>query len=732
MISKLKAILKEETILKYILSGAAILFIVCVLEFTVFNYRHWQSLKNDPIPVTYTLSDNLAIADVNAFEVMSDSGENYIEVTGLDVPIHNIMADFTFPLVGVYAVQRINYHFQIIDEGNSIAYTTPQYTFMHLVPQSYYNYLDTYGNLKSFRIYFDNLNAGEIVRVEFLVLNSIVPMMFSKKRVLALTFFIFMLFMLRPKSILYRIPASKKTKIKTVSIVAVLLLEIAFSNWAIHLNAAFQDPQDDASRQFMLMAEALAQGETHLLVDPPQALNEFADPYDYEGRMQACIEAGDALPLSDVAYRDGKYFVYFGVAPIILYYLPYYLITGTHVKTVTVVLINMILAFMGITALLYEIMRRYYKEMPLAVFLMFNVMFSFGSGLVFLLLKPDFYAVPLSMALALCMWGLYFWLYSITADKIIPWAIAIGSFLLALESATRPQFLLASFLAILMFWNVVFKDRKLFSKDSIGATVAFVLPYVIVAAAVMYYNYDRFGSPFDFGANYNLTYNNMTYRGFHLDRLWYGSIGYMFFPCTVSNTFPYFDMAAYTSTYAGVTSDEALFGGLIYNNLILIPVVFGFKFRKVIGDVRKFIFVIIAPFIAMFISFVDGNMAGMLTRYFNDSAWYVYIAGFIILGSSIMYLVKEREGSAVKMVGMKATPGTEASVELPSASDENIGKISQIGPDWVLNVVYTLVWVCFAIFIVRIFLAQFAGNGHPQENLILTWQNVKHLVEFWH
>lgn len=52
-----------------------------------------------------------------------------------------------------------------------------------------------------------------------------------------------------------------------------------------------------------------------------------------------------------------------------------------------------------------------------------------------------------------------------------------------------------------------------------------ILPYIIVAAGVMYYNAARFGSPFDFGANYNLTFNDMTLRGFRIDRFLYGTLG---------------------------------------------------------------------------------------------------------------------------------------------------------------------------------------------------------------
>ena len=49
--------------------------------------------------------------------------------------------------------------------------------------------------------------------------------------------------------------------------------------------------------------------------------------------------------------------------------------------------------------------------------------------------------------------------------------------------------------------------------------VLFALPFVLVAAGLMWYNAARFGSPFDFGANYNLTSNDMTKRGFNPGRI---------------------------------------------------------------------------------------------------------------------------------------------------------------------------------------------------------------------
>ena len=41
-----------------------------------------------------------------------------------------------------------------------------------------------------------------------------------------------------------------------------------------------------------------------------------------------------------------------------------------------------------------------------------------------------------------------------------------------------------------------------------------MLPFVIFGAFMMFYNYARFGSVFDFGQNYNLTVMDMTAEHF--------------------------------------------------------------------------------------------------------------------------------------------------------------------------------------------------------------------------
>ena len=46
----------------------------------------------------------------------------------------------------------------------------------------------------------------------------------------------------------------------------------------------------------------------------------------------------------------------------------------------------------------------------------------------------------------------------------------------------------------------------------------FMLPFVIFGAFMMFYNYARFGSVFDFGQNYNLTVMDMTAEHFNIEK----------------------------------------------------------------------------------------------------------------------------------------------------------------------------------------------------------------------
>ena len=137
---------------------------------------------------------------------------------------------------------------------------------------------------------------------------------------------------------------------------------------------------------------------------------------------------------------------------------------------------------------------------------------------------PTFYNVPIIYGLFFTTLGLGFWIKSTCYEKLRKKYLALGSFSMALVAGCRPQMLIASFLAFIIFKDYFFKREEgcLFNKKSIKETFWALIPFVVVGSLIAYYNYARFGSILDFGANYNLTTNDMTKRGFEFDRIFLG------------------------------------------------------------------------------------------------------------------------------------------------------------------------------------------------------------------
>ena len=92
--------------------------------------------------------------------------------------------------------------------------------------------------------------------------------------------------------------------------------------------------------------------------------------------------------------------------------------------------------------------------------------------------------------------------------------------------------------------------------------MCFVIPFAVVGLGIMYYNYARFGSVTNFGANYNLTMNDMTQRGMQLSRILPAIFTYFLQPPNVSGVFPYVNPVVFNTSYLGQTIKEVTFGGI--------------------------------------------------------------------------------------------------------------------------------------------------------------------------
>lgn len=77
------------------------------------------------------------------------------------------------------------------------------------------------------------------------------------------------------------------------------------------------------------LTDAVLRGRTDLLTDPPTALATLANPYDPAQR--AAIPAEDLI--WDAAWFNGRYYVSYGIVPVLALYAPFRALTGYYLQT---------------------------------------------------------------------------------------------------------------------------------------------------------------------------------------------------------------------------------------------------------------------------------------------------------------------------------------------------------------------------------------------------------------
>lgn len=562
-----------------------------------------------------------------------DASDNAFEITGLDATVKSIHFAPTIdnPDVLVTADDTVQVTMYLQDEGNANYYALPAVTVDSEDSASTYIGLDPAGNCHSIRVTFTNLDSVGAVTVTGISLNAQVPFSFDVHRFAWLLAILAVLAALQPKSRLYALVLDLRSNrqkafvfaLVAVEIVAVFLL--VFSN--THYVNMTHTPAVENQFQYQKLAEALAQGHFYLDDVPSDALLAMANPYDTTAR-----DAAGVPYLWDHAYFQGRYYVYFGILPCLVFFLPCYLLTGTHFDTWLAVAICTAVYVAGLAYLLRRVCARWFPNTSIGVFTAMDLLLCAGGGALILARTPSMYFLPEAMGLACVAWGLGLWLRGTEEGFIDRKRVMAGSFLFACTLACRPQMVLGAVFGLLLFWPFLKAARgnSALRRESLSAFRTAMVPFVVVGVLVLAYNAARFGSPFDFGANYNLTTNDMTHRGFHADRIPFGLYTYLFQPPTFGSQFPFLRQAYLDPAYQGVTIYEPMFGGYFF----LYPMTFVLLAlpRAKRGLQQKGLLVPLA--VSLCVAFVLVNFdlqgAGMLMRYVCDFGLYIALAAVLV------------------------------------------------------------------------------------------------------
>lgn len=291
--------------------------------------------------------------------------------------------------------------------------------------------------------------------------------------------------------------------------------------------------------QYELMAEAILDGRIDFAYGDETELEMLENPYDPNEREEAGVKYH-----WDHAYYDGHYYMYFGIVPVFLAFLPYRIITGTALTTFRATQFFTAIIIAGIFSLFWLLSKLFFKKMQFGLYLSLSVAFSVMS-VWYAIAEPALYCTAITAAIALEIWSTFFYIWAVYFEKRENKQVllaGVGALLGALVFGCRPPIGLANIIVIPLLF--VFIKEHPFTPKLAGKLALAATPYLLVAAGLMVYNYVRFDNPFEFGQAYQLTVADqsnysLSINGVQLLRIVTESASNFFAFRSITETFPY-------------------------------------------------------------------------------------------------------------------------------------------------------------------------------------------------
>jgi hypothetical protein len=278
--------------------------------------------------------------------------------------------------------------------------------------------------------------------------------------------------------------------VKRLTTAAAAALVILFYIWTARAGEPFGvgAPQDGL---YNLLTQAFAHGQLHLLEPPRPELFELPDPFD-PGRNAP-------YRLHDASLYHGRYYLYFGPAPVLALFLPWRALGRGDLPEALAALIFASGAFLFSVLLLRHLVHRHLPDTPAVMQMLAALALGFANVMPFLLRGATVYEVAISAGAFFLMGAA--WLLVRGADdepKHLD-RLALGSLFLGLAVGSRANHAVLVPLILLLAWPAVRHARP-----RRKAVAALLVPVGLCALLLGLYNHARFGSWTELGTRFCL------------------------------------------------------------------------------------------------------------------------------------------------------------------------------------------------------------------------------------
>ncbi len=612
--------------------------IVCVLavifcEIFVFNYQTFITPGNAPL-TRFELS-NAVLTDLEKTDdgKYENTSERFcIEFTDVNVPMKTIHVDLDF-LSGYNA----DYSIDFADDTNA-SYSGRRGLIDGNITDDYENseyiYVQTSGNVHKIKINFTVSKKTTVLLAEDAVeLNARIPMNFSFVRVLLIIFFIFLLHFLFKCGIcdtkLGDCTGIASATTACIAIVCVLIAFLMILSSSSGINDFIEPKVNQINKE---LVDAFENGQLHLLREVEDELLALENPYDRSQR------SGISAAWDHVMY-NGKYYSYYGIAPVILLFLPYHLITGAYFPCNWAVFLFGALGLVFLALAFKKFVYSLFSDIPFGVYVSCLTMLLAACGIWYCFVTPNFYEIAQNSGFMFVTLGAYLMFSSgiFEADKKINKVLlAFSSASLSFAVLARPTTAVWCVAAVVIIaYGFVTHYKSMSHIQKLSYMLSSLLPFAAIGGIQMIYNYLRFDSFFDFGIQYSLTINDFTRSEFSINLALIGFYNFLLAFPVINTKFPFIH-ANFSDLdingYYYVANDEAI--GIFFRAL---PAVFIFfapsvfktldKKKRLFPSIIWLLCTLILPFAVIFSIWESGYGV----RYCVDFAWQMLLGAFVIM-----------------------------------------------------------------------------------------------------
>ena len=659
-----------------------LIFIIALfLEVIVFNITSYRTLIGHYDIKTYTETEFLN----------SDNGRSYLKINNINTEVATLKLEFKkYKTISDY---RIFYS----DETSKEFFGLSSKTYIEDNEKSQYIPLYLSGKTNSLIIELEE-DVYEAGALEKVVLNEKIPFEFNIIRffiVLGILLFVYAL----KNSNVFKEEYSKKSLKQEYILLGIIAVFFVILSLINTYSTSEENDNEESIWGFTTttgmynkeFVDSIKEGKFYLNFEPSEKFLELENPYDVQERNKVEREVDYRW---DTAYYNGKFYVYFGILPVLLVFLPYNLITGKYLKISVVTFGFSILIIILLKEILLKLLTRYFKNIKFKSVVYYLIILLSGTLILYANGMSRFYEVVIIAGLYFVLQGIYFILNAQELEKNRHLNIFYGSLCLALSVACRPTDLLASLLIlpylIKIFINYLknFKDNK---NNIVKLVLAVTIPYITVGSALMWYNYTRFGNIFDFGAKYQLTINNMVELENRMASVPVGILTNLFCIPKFIFDFPFITHTNDIATFYGYYYIENMIGGVFAIAPISLLIFFIIKFNKKIKNKELKVVVNSLTITGLLIAIISIAMAGSNQRYLIDYIWMLIIAGILIF-ESFFELLKSDEAKKIVTIILSAIMIYMSIIGICSGVISESEYIKKYSPEAYYRTKYT---VCF-------------------------------------